>query len=230
MELGADRQSILRLAAALAVLAVVTYWQCIRDTGGAPGPRSAAPPPAADAGSPTPAAQEPDSGAQAAGRFRPRLGGRRGENAPDPLTADATLRTGLLAKVRGIDVPSVQRDIFNFGRPKPAAVEPLTEDEERQAQARLGAAMRKLREQPKPPPAPAAPPFRPPDWKYFGMAGRGGSNAERAFLLDGEEILVATEGSVLQGRYRIESIGLESVVLADIEAGREFSIRLEAFE
>ena len=230
MELGADRRSIAKLGAALAVLAVVVYFQFLRET---PAALPTAPEPALPiAGSPEAAAATvsapPPSARQRGGQFRPRVGGRGSDDPPDPLTADTTLRTAVLDKIRSIEVPSVDRDIFNFGRPKPPAGPP--EPEVRQAQAVLDRAMeKKVVPAPKPPPKQplSVVRVRPPDWKYFGLASQGDDVPKRAFLLDGEEILVGARGSVLNGRYRIESIGVEAVVIADLEANQEFSIDLE---
>ncbi len=230
MELGADRKSLVMLGAAMAVLAAVVYFQYFREPSAAlpARPESVLPAagPAEVSGTtiPTP----PPRARQRGGQFRPRVGGRGSDDAPDPLTADTTLRTAILDKIQGIEVPSVDRDIFNFGRPKPPAGPP--QPEARQAQAVLNRAMtKKVVTAPKPPPKkpPSVTPVRPPDWKYFGLASQGNDAPKRAFLLDGEEILVGARGSVLNGRYRIESIGVEAVVLADLEANQEFSLDLE---
>lgn len=227
MEVGADRKSLIKLAAALAVLAAVLYFQFFRESV----PESTAP----DNSPATPAVtRDTDSppqqtGQRRGGRFQPRLGGRDAEEAPDPLTAETTLRIDLLQRVQAIEVPTVDRDIFNFGRPKPPPPKPPDPEAARAAQRRVEEQMRAQRDRaasakPKPAPAPRA---RPPAWKYFGVAGRGDTAAQRAFLLDGEEILVAEPGLVLQDRYRIESVGLDSLVLADLKAEQEFSIPLE---
>ena len=227
MEVGADRKSLIKLAAALAVLAAVLYFQFFRESVSEPTARRATPEAAAITRDPDSLAQP--TGQRRGGRFQPRLGGRGAEDAPDPLTAETTLRTDLLQRVRAIEVPTVDRDIFNFGRPKPPPPKPPDPEAARAAQRRVEEQMRAQRDRaasarPKPAPAPRA---RPPAWKYFGVAGRGNTTAQRAFLLDGEEILVAEQGLVLQDRYRIESVGLDSLVLADLKSKQEFSIPLE---
>lgn len=227
MEVGADRKSLIKLAAALAVLAAVLYFQFFRESVSEPIARRATPEAAAITRDPDSLAQP--TGQRRGGRFQPRLGGRGAEDAPDPLTAETTLRTDLLQRVRAIEVPTVDRDIFNFGRPKPPPPKPPDPEAARAAQRRVEEQMRAQRDRaasarPKPAPAPRA---RPPAWKYFGVAGRGNTTAQRAFLLDGEEILVAEQGLVLQDRYRIESVGLDSLVLADLKSKQEFSIPLE---
>ena len=231
MELGASKKSLATLAGLLAVLAFVTYYQFFREAGvTVPQPRPTVGTPSGNAGiSGEPVSARPTGAGRSAGRFRPRLGRSNPEDRPDPMTADATLRKGLLERLRDIEEPNVQRDIFNFGRPKPRPVAGPTREEVRQAQARLEANMKKrTAPAPRPPPRPSPPKARPPRWKYYGLADDPVSTAQRGFLLDGEEILVAAEGTILQGRYRIDRIGLDAIVLKDLQADQQFSIQLES--
>lgn len=212
MELGANKRSLIQLGVALAVLAIVVYVQFFSGPGGGPAPVPTAQRPAVSAGGTAnqPPAVDPQS-----------------PNEPD-FTADATLRKDLLERVRAIETPVVDRDIFNFGRPKPREIAGPTREEARLAQAKLEAAARKPATRPaRPAPRPAPKKARPPDWKYYGLASSAHSEARRAFLLDGDEILLASEGSLLQGRYRITDIGLQAVRLKDTEENQEFAIPLE---
>ncbi|MXY67656.1 MAG: hypothetical protein F4Y47_03740 [Acidobacteriia bacterium] len=210
MELGANKRSLIHLGVAVAVLAIVVYVQFFSGSGGGPAP----------------AAQRPSV---SAGRTsnQPPIADPQAQNEPD-FAADATLRKDLLERVRAIETPVVDRDIFNFGRPKPREIAGPTREEARLAQAKLEAAARKpapKRAQPAARPAPKT--VRPPDWKYYGLASSAQSETRRAFLLDGDEILLASEGSVLQGRYRIMEIGRQAVTLEDTQEDQEFSIPLE---
>ena len=213
MELGANKRSLIQLGAALAVLAIVVYVQFFGESGERPAPAPATQRPAVSAVRTT--SQPPSADPQS-------------QNEPD-FSAGATLRKDLLERVRAIETPVVDRDIFNFGRPKPREIAGPTREEARLAQAKLEAAAR----QPAPKPGRPAPrpvpkkTVRPPDWKYYGLASSAHSQAQRAFLLDGDEILLASEGTVLQGRYRITEIGLQAVRLEDTEENQEFSIPLE---
>lgn len=230
MEVGANRKSLIQLAITVALLAIVVYFQFFRDPAAPEEPRRTQARPAAVAtASNEPAPRQVSATRRTGGRFQPRLGRSKSEGTPDPMTAEATLRKNLLDRVRGIEEPAVERDIFNFGRPKKPEVKPPTQAETDQAQARLEAAMRK----PKPAPAKPAPRkapvrARPPAWKYYGLASLPGAGAQRAFLLDGDEILVTTEGALIQERYRIGRIGLEALVLEDVQAEQEFTIPLES--
>lgn len=210
MELGANKKSLIQLGVAMAVLAIVVYVQFFSGSGGGPAP----------------AAQRP---AVSAGRTsnQPPIADPQAQNEPD-FAADATLRKDLLERVRAIETPVVDRDIFNFGRPKPREIAGPTREEARLAQAKLEAAARKPAPKPAQPAArPAPKTVRPPNWKYYGLASSAQSETRRAFLLDGDEILLASEGSVLQGRYRIMEIGRQAVTLEDTQEDQEFSIPLE---
>lgn len=212
MELGADKKSLIQLGVALAVLAIVVYVQFFSGPGESPAQVPAAQRPAVSTG--RTASQPPTADPQS-------------QDEPD-FAADATLRKDLLERVRAIETPVVDRDIFNFGRPKPREIAGPTREEARLAQAKLEAAARQPAPRPaRPAPRPAPKKARPPDWKYYGLASSAHSEARRAFLLDGDEILLASEGSLLQGRYRITDIGLQAVRLEDTQENEEFSIPLE---
>ena len=231
MELGANRKSLARLAGALGALALVTYFQFLRG----PGDPVETRPPQERAQAPSTAspnregARREASASRAGGRFQPRLGRSRRDDPPDPMSADAKLRKDLLERVRGIKAPTIERDIFNFGRPRKPEVQPPTPEETRLAQERLAAAMARRKQAAKAPPARKAPPRAPPpQWKYYGLASLPGSESRQAFLLDGEEILVATEGALVRQRYRIGRIDEEAIALFDTQSDQEFSIALEA--
>ena len=210
MELGANKRSLIQLGAVLAVLATVVYVQFLSGPGGQPAP----------------ATQRP---AASAGRTANELlnADPRGQNEPD-FAADATLRQDLLERVRAIETPVVDRDIFNFGRPQPREIAGPTREEARLAQAKLEAAAREAVPRPaRPASRPAPKTVRPPDWKYYGLATSARSEARRAFLLDGDEILLASEGSLLRDRYRITEIGRQALALEDTQENQKFSIPLE---
>ena len=230
MELGANKRSLTQLAVALTILAGVVYYQFFRSSGGSPQPHPSNVPFVTSESAPTVRSEFRAASRRSprSGRFQPRIGRPASETQLDPLTADATLRSDLLKRIRSIEMPSVERDIFNFG-PPPKRAQVLTPTATQLAQSRLNEALRKpMRAEPAGRAKKVPPRVRAPAWKYFGLASRPGSDAHRAFLLDDEEILVGAEGSVLQDRYRIAHIGLEAVVLKDLQSEQEFSIALEA--
>ena len=216
MKIGAERNKLITLAAVSVILATTVYVQFF-----APG-QTAAPrrSPAAQTALRTPArqAQPPQARAQS---FRPRLGSRNTAQELDPMTLDPTLRTDLLTSVREVPFEGVERNIFEFGQrrvepPPPAAVV-------QQAQERL-------EELSKPPPAPpvaAAPKAPPIPLKYYGFAHRPGDTRRRAFLLDGEEVLIGVEGEVFKKRYKIVRIGVNSIVMEDLQFNDQQTLQLQ---
>jgi hypothetical protein len=68
---------------------------------------------------------------------------------------------------------------------------------------------------PPPPPPPGPPPPPPIDLKFFGVAM--GANGERmAFLLHSDDVFVATNGEIVQRRYKVISVLANSVVVEDM--------------
>ena len=227
MALGADKKSLTRLGAVLTVLAAVVYYQFFSGTAPAGSGRSAAvPTPAASAAQPAPAQAKAEKTFRRGERFRPRMGRSKTEAPPDPRTADPTLRTDLLAGVRGVAFEAIERDIFNFGVRKPTPPPP-SEEKTRAAQQRLQEQLARQREESRAePPKPGKPAMPRLTWKYYGLAGKPGVNVRRGFLLDGEEIVIGGEGEVLRDRYKIKSIGFDAIVIEDLQFEQEQTLAL----
>jgi hypothetical protein len=68
---------------------------------------------------------------------------------------------------------------------------------------------------PPPPPPPGPPPPPPIDLKFFGTA-TAPNGARRAFLLHGEDVFLASDGDIVQRRYKVVSIGANSIVMEDL--------------
>ena len=67
-----------------------------------------------------------------------------------------------------------------------------------------------------PPPVPTGPPPPPPiNLKFFGTATTG-DGVRRAFLLNGEDVFLASAGDIVQRRYRVVSIAANSILIEDI--------------
>ena len=134
----------------------------------------------------------------------------------DPLTVDPTLRLDLLARVQKEDVnPAAQRDIFNWGdAPKPVDTKPLPTVHP----ITIGPGG-KLAGTTVPGPATPAPPAGPPPiaLKYYGYSTPKTSGHKRAFFLDGEDIIVASEGDMVKRRYKLVKIGVNSVTVEDTQ-------------
>ena len=64
-----------------------------------------------------------------------------------------------------------------------------------------------------PPPGPPPPP--PIDLKFFGTESSAGGE-KRAFLLKGEDVYLASPGDIVARRYKVDSIGTNSIVVEDL--------------
>jgi len=53
------------------------------------------------------------------------------------------------------------------------------------------------------------------------------SGAKRVFFLDGDEIVVATEGQLVKNRYKVVRVGINSVVVEDVQFQHEQTLPLE---
>jgi hypothetical protein len=68
---------------------------------------------------------------------------------------------------------------------------------------------------PPPPPPPGPPPPPPIDLKFFGTA-TAPDGGRMAFLLHGEDVFLASDGDIVQRRYKVVSIGANSIVVEDL--------------
>ncbi len=240
MKLGTEDKQKTYVAAGLMVLALGTVY--VQFFTGEPAGGSAPAPSARPARAPSAAPPEARATRTLPGRTTSsrRRTARGGEFEPiwqrshedeefDPLEADPTLKTELLARVREMSFTGVERNIFQFTTRKVKVAPPSpdlvkqAQDRQRefeQAQARSKSA------------APAKPaPKRAPriTWQYYGFASEAGVAVRRAFLLDGEDVLIAGEGdSLKRGRYKIVRIGLTSIVIEDTEFKEEQTLSLTA--
>jgi hypothetical protein len=64
------------------------------------------------------------------------------------------------------------------------------------------------------PPPPGPPPPPPINLKFFGTATSNG--VRRAFLLNGDDVFLASAGDVVQRRYRVIAINANSIQVEDI--------------
>jgi hypothetical protein len=76
-----------------------------------------------------------------------------------------------------------------------------------------------------PPPPPGPPPPPPIDLRFYGFASKQGGKP-RIFLLQGEEVYIASEGEVVARRYRVGQISANSVMIQDMPNNNTQSIPL----
>ena len=242
MKLGAEPRKMALLAVLLIGAAYAIYTNIINPDDGIPDnargsvAASKAPPspmaeitqprvvpPAAAPATPTPARRAPATrrGTRTAQEFEPRIGARRPEDRPDPTTLDPSLRLDLLAKLKRVTLSGGDRSLFDFAQPPaPPVVAPKIHPT--MPIKPVETASTEAAKPVDPPPAP-----KPPiPLKFYGFIA-GGGPARRGFFLNGEEIFVVAEGEMVQKRYRIVRIGLNSAVVEDIEHKNEQTLPLE---
>lgn len=79
-----------------------------------------------------------------------------------------------------------------------------------------------------PPVAPPPPmPDLPAGMKFFGYGNVPNNTARRAFLEDGDQVYIVSEGDTLMGRYRIVKINNASIEFEEIGSGRRGQKALE---
>jgi len=125
-----------------------------------------------------------------------------------------------------VNVEGVHRSIFDFGQaPPPEAAKPPV------AVAKGPKAPNPLTpDKPATPVAaapPAAPQAPPVPLKFFGYTSPSNQPSKRAFFMEGEDIHVVREGEVVKSRYKIVRIGVNSVVVEDMQFKSQQTLPLE---
>jgi len=85
--------------------------------------------------------------------------------------------------------------------------------------------------QPPPPPPPPPDPKAPPiPLKFYGFVNPSKADTKRAFFLSGEDIIIAGEGDMVNKRYKIIRIGVNSAVVEDTQfkSNNQQTLPLEA--
>jgi len=175
---------------------------------------------------PPPAERRRTSEATAGGEFKPRVGPANPQDRPDPASIDPTLRLDLLAKVQQVEPDAVLRNIFQYGAAPPLpAVKPI---ELPKYTPKIPVNLGGPPGPPKPlgpPPPPQAPPIT---FKYYGYKVSKSNGRKQAFLLDGDDIIIAGENdSVKAGRYRVVNIGVNSITIEDTQFKKTQTLPLQ---
>lgn len=141
---------------------------------------------------------------------------------PDPARIDPTLQLDRFAKVQSVELAGGARNLFQFGAAPPAAAKTLVAAAGPEPKVHIFTGPR----QP-PPPAPPAPPPPPPPitLKFYGYS-LGDTGKRTAYLLDGDDIFLASEGDTLKRKYKILRIQSNSILIEDLDAKRQQSVPL----
>ena len=190
MKTGADDKRKKLIAGALGALALgLVGYQLYDNLGGS----STAPAPAA------PVIVSVPTGAQGSGPAAVKVGTTSAQ-------LDPTLHMQPMLVTESLVYGGSGRNIFAPGSPEPVAevVKPI-------------APARPDQKKPEPPPVvvaqkPAPPPI---NLKFFGTA-TSANGTRRAFLLNGDDVFVASAGDVVQRRYKIISVDAKSIMVEDL--------------
>jgi hypothetical protein len=232
MQLGAEPKKIAILVGLLVVAVVVFMMNSdpspgttATATGSAPAAQ--VPPSNTQLATPAAAANRP-RGRTSGGQFTPRLRPKPGEQRPDPMTIDPTLRLDVLAKLQNVSVEGTRRSIFDFSQPPAPKPDPTKVVAAAKPVPNPIVPIQPVKPVEQAPPAkPTAPPI---PLKFYGYVNPAGQNAgaKRAFFMEGEEIFVAQEGEIVKKRYKIVRIGVNSAVLEDTQfPGTQQTLPLE---
>jgi len=228
MNLGLENK---RNTAILAGLALVCGYMLYKNVLAGPSlPPAASRPAAAAAGGDAPPTILATSGQTAPrtpvarGRneeFHPALRPKRQEERPDLSKIDPQLHLELLAKLHEVAAEGNGRNLFQFGPPPPPPAPKSAAKLPDVPEPKVTPS------QPAPPSLPPAPPpAPPPPFKYYGVTTERLTGRKTAFFLEGDEIYRAAEGELVKKRYRVVRIGVNSVVLEDIERKSQSTLQL----
>ena len=141
--------------------------------------------------------------------FRPSI-----PKSVDPSGVDPTLHLNELAALRQVPLEGGTRSLFEISSAPPAEIAALKEP----APIKPKEVFVGPKEPPPPPPPPPDPKAPPIPLKFYGFVNQTKSGTDkRAFFLDGEDIVIATEGEMIKKRYKIIRIGINSATVEDTQ-------------
>jgi hypothetical protein len=235
VNLGAQPKKVAFLGVLLAVAAVAFYMNVFAgDSENSAPAQPYRPPVVADPvnKSPAPATSRVTakraSRGNTSGEIKFRQGSERPEDRPDPATIDPTLRLDLLARVQNVEPEASMRNIFQYGSaPPPPSAKLIVLPSVKQ----IPVAARGPETPPPPvgpPPAPPKPAPPPITMKYYGYQISKTDGSKKAFLMDGEDIIIAGENEpVKRGRYKVVAIGLTSITIEDTQFKSNQTVRIQ---
>ena len=217
MTLGAEPKKLAWLAGLVVVAGIVYYF----NSSDSPAPSSSSRPAAVS--SPAPVVVAPGQLAERRTRttgkslvkeFKLIQGVRDPKDRPDPASIDPTIRWDLLAKVQNMDPGPPGRNLFQFGTAPPPPAATIKMPVVKQIPINNQPVVPVQTGPPPPPPVPQAPPMT---FKYYGYKVSKSDGHKAAFLLDGDEILIAGENDTVKRHYRVVRIANGSITIEDLD-------------
>lgn len=199
MKVGAENRTKLIAAVSLGVLSLVLVASRFVGIFGF-GSSSAAAPSANVSATPEPGLRDATRASS-----KSRAGGKQ-QKATQSL--DPTLRTDVLKISEDTKYEGTGRNIFRvFVEPPPKPVAPVVINQTANNE---------------PPPPPPPPPI---NLKFYGFATPTGQS-KRIFLAQGEDVFIATEGDIVDRRYKVVRISPNAVEILDVLSNNRQSIPL----
>lgn len=202
LKLGTEDKKKVYIVTALGVILLFVFifeWGSLKSTFGFGASAPAPPPPVAQPALPVPGPATAKTGAHDATKLA---------NTADDL--DPTLHPELMAQAESLEYTGTGRNIFSLTSAPIEIPKPIVSPRA-QTQVAQG------------PPPPAPPPAI--DLKFFGFSTRK-SGLRRAFLLKGDDVFVASEGEVVDHRYKVVKIAPTSIQVEDIPYANTQSLPL----
>jgi hypothetical protein len=211
-KVGADRKKLAILGGLVALAAFAYFYNSNSSGGSGSAPIASRVPAASSAANAGPAARTTFRKVEQAGgstrEFRPTLKPKD----VDTASIDPTLRLDLMAKLKTVNADAGTRSLFEIAAAPPEETKALKEPEKIEiVKLVVGPVFPRPVE---PPPEPKAPPI---PLKFYGFVNKTKVGDKRAFFLDGEDIVIASEGDMIKKRYKIVRIGVNSAVVEDTE-------------
>jgi len=144
----------------------------------------------------------------------------------DVSRIDPSLHMDLIAKLRAASFAGGERSLFDFG-PAPRVVPPKVDPIKpsmppaSDPNAPVISAI-----PPSPPPTPGKLQAPPIPLKFYGYVNGSVGGTRQAFFLQGDDIFVASENELIQNRYKVIRIGVNSAVIEDTTNSNQQTIPL----
>jgi hypothetical protein len=234
MKLGAEDKKKVRMLGVLGVILLGAMYYAFFSgpsvpssapaTAVRPNPDAALP---AIATAPEPqAVRAPGRSSSRGDEFHPVLRSKRPEDRIDPTSIDPTLKLDLLARLQEVPPAGGGRNLFQFGTAPPKELPKGPEPKVAVARLIGPPLIGPADLLPKPPVKAAEPPPAPFSPKYYGLATSAANGRKRAFFLDGEDIIIRSEGETVKGQFRLVRIGATQVVVEDTSTKREQTVKI----
>jgi len=142
----------------------------------------------------------------------PAVSGAAADEGYKPMAVDnPALHLDRLERLRKLEYKSTGRDIFSAELPPPPTP--------------------KVLEPPKAPPGPAPPPPDQPlsvPFKFYGFSADARTGLRKGFFNQGDEVFIAAEGELVQGKYKVVHIGNNSAEVEEVSSGKHATLNMEA--